>query len=415
MMLLWVRGLVLHRPGRLLGTAAGVAVTVALIVALGAFIVVSGKQMTRRALEGLPVDWQIQLLPGADAAAIAASARQAARLSRLETVGYADVAAFEAKTGGTVQTTGAGKVLGIEPDYLAKLPGQLRVMLGSTSGVVLAQQTAANLHVSVGDTFTIQRFGLAPVELKVAGIVDLPNEDAMFQGIGLPKGAAPQAPPDNVALIPLSDWHGLFDPEAAARPDTVRLQMHALVDRGQLPSNPEAAYASALAAGHNLEAQMAGQGLLANNLAARLDSVREDALYAKVLFLFLGAPGVAVAVLLTLATTVAGRGQRRRDRALLRVRGASVERILSLEAGEVLVTGSTGALAGVFLGWLTGAILLGAEFRGKVPIAWLAGGGLSGFALASAAVLWPAWRDAHSKTVVAERDPAFAGKWLRSG
>jgi putative ABC transport system permease protein len=227
MMALWVRGLVLHRSGRLLGTAAGIAATVALITALGAFILVSSRQLTRRALEGLPVDWQIELSPGADERAIAAAARKAAPVLELETVGYADIPAFEAKAGGTVQTTGAGKVIGIGPDYLSNLPGQLRSMLGSTAGVMLAQQTAANLHASIGDRFTIQRFGLPPVELEVAGIVDLPNADAMFQGIGLSKGAAPQAPPDNVALIPLPDWHRLFDPQAAARPDTVRRQCHA--------------------------------------------------------------------------------------------------------------------------------------------------------------------------------------------
>jgi putative ABC transport system permease protein len=403
MIALWIRGLALHRPGRLLGTAAGVAAAVALIVALGSFIFVSAHQLTRRALESLPVDWQIELLPGADEGAVAASARKAAPLLQLETVGYAEIAAFEANTGGTVQTTGAGKVVGIGPNYLADLPGQLRVMLGDRSGVLLAQQTAANLHASIGDSFTIQRFGLPPVELKVAGIVDLPNADAMFQRIGLPKGAAPQAPPDNVALISRSDWDRLFDPQASARPDTVRLQMHALIDRRQLPASPETAYASALAAGHNFEAKMAGRAILANNLAARLDSAREDALYAKVLFVFLGAPGVAVAVLLTLAIAAAARGQRRRDRALLRVRGASAGRILALEASQALVAGAIGGAAGALLGWLTGATLFGAQFRDSAALSWLVVGALFGLALSVVAALWPAWHDARSKTVVAER------------
>jgi putative ABC transport system permease protein len=417
MMALWVRGLVLHRSGRLLGTAAGIAATVALITALGAFILVSSRQLTRRALEGLPVDWQIELSPGADERAIAAAARKASPVLELETVGYADIPAFETKAGGTVQTTGAGKVIGIGPDYLSNLPGQLRSMLGSTAGVMLAQQTAANLHASIGDRFTIQRFGLPPVELEVAGIVDLPNADAMFQGIGLSKGAAPQAPPDNVALIPLPDWHRLFDPQAAERPDTVRLQMHTLIDRSRLPASPEAAYADALATGHNLEAQMAGRGLLANNLAARLDAVRGDALYAKVLFLFLGAPGIAVAILLTLTVTGAGRAQRRRDQALLRVRGATIERILALAAGEALVAGSAGALIGVLLGWLAAATLLGAKVGDRAPIGWLAGAAAFGLALALLALLWPAWRDARSTSVIAERasiETERAPPWQRA-
>ena len=51
----------------------------------------------------------------------------------------------------------------------------------------------------------------------------------------------------------------------------------------------------------NLEVQVAGQALVANNLGARLDAVRGDALYATVLFLFLGVPGVALAAAMTIA------------------------------------------------------------------------------------------------------------------
>jgi hypothetical protein len=56
---------------------------------------------------------------------------------------------------------------------------------------------------------------------------------------------------------------------------------------------------------NNIEVRIAGSAALANNLAARLDGVRDDALYAKVLFLFLGAPGVVLAALVT--AEVAGR------------------------------------------------------------------------------------------------------------
>jgi putative ABC transport system permease protein len=413
----WLRGLILGRPWRVLGTGAGIAVTVALTVLIGAFITTSAAQMTRRALEGLPVDWQILLVPGTDEQAIAAVARKAAEIAQLETVGYADVAGFEAKTGETVQTTGAGKLIGIGSDYAAYLPNQMRLMLGKASGVLLAQQTAANLHASVGDTFTVERIGLPPAVLEVAGVVDLPNADVMFQGIGLPKGAEPQAPPDNVALIPMKEWHQLFDNQAWARPDTVRLQLHALLDRQQLPKSPDAAYASALAKGHNLEAHVAGQALLANNLAARLDAVRGDALYTKVLFLFLGAPGIGIAILLTVAVTAAGREQRRRDRALLRVRGATLERILALEAGEAIVSAAIGSVVGALLARVASAALFGVKRSFEVPLLWFIAGLVSAWVLTTLALLWPAWRDARSRTVIAERrsiDRSWKPLWVRA-
>ena len=75
--------------------------------------------------------------------------------------------ASKSGAGGTVQTTGAGKVLGIEPDYVDRFPGQIRWLLGSRGGVLIAQQTAANLHVTVGDHVVIHRYPAPDVSLAV--------------------------------------------------------------------------------------------------------------------------------------------------------------------------------------------------------------------------------------------------------
>src|SRR5215813_9379821 len=114
MIWLWLRGLLSRIPGRLLGAIMGVALTVALIAALGAFLIASSTSMTRRASDALPVDWQIELVPGTDTDAVKAAIGQAAATSRVQLAGYADVEAFTASTVGTVQTTGAGKVVGLD-------------------------------------------------------------------------------------------------------------------------------------------------------------------------------------------------------------------------------------------------------------------------------------------------------------
>lgn len=417
MIALWLRGLVLRLPGRLLGAIIGVALTVALIAALGAFLIASSTSMTRRASDTVPVDWQVELVPGTDPEVVEAAIGQATATSRLRLAGYADVEAFEASTGGTVQTTGAGKVVGLDPAYLTAFPGQFRLLLGSLGGVALAQQTAANLHVTVGDTFAIGRVGLPAAELKVAGIVDLPNADSMFQAVGVPPGAAPQAPPDNVALVPLGQWHDLFDQQAVKRPDTVRLQLHANLVHDALPGTPDAAYAAVLGAGHNLEARIAGSGILANNLAARLDGVRSDALYARVLFLFLGTPGAVVATLLTIAVTASGGARRRRDQALLRVRGASVALLLTLAAAEAIVIGVAGAAIGLLLAAVVARFLLGiAAVDGRSAI-WFAIAAVIGLQLALAALLLLAWSEARHSTVSAQRQeigPERVPLWRRS-
>jgi putative ABC transport system permease protein len=417
MMTLWIRAVLLRRSGRVLGAAAGIAGAAALLLALGAFLSSSTATMMRRALENVPIDWQVQLMPGADVEAVESAMGAATRIVERERVQFADVAGFEARTGDSVQTTGAAKVVGVAPTYWTSFPGQLRGLLGATDGVLMMQQTAANLHVTVGDLFTVHRTGLPDVELKVGGIVDLPNADAMFQGVGLPAGAAPLAPPDNVALIPAADWRRLFDAQAALRPDTTRLQLHARIDRDRLPTSPEAAYPAVLAAGHNLEARIAGQALLANNIATRLDAIRTDSLYAKMLFLFLGAPGIVLAALLTMAVGATGRDQRRRDHALLRVRGASNAQILSLAAAEAMGVGVIGLLAGLALAWIATATLLHSALPAAANWPWLLAAAVGALSLAMASVLVPSRRELQSASVHAQRaalGPDRAPVWRRA-
>ncbi len=288
--ILWLKGLLVYRSGRLLGAIMGVALTVALLASIGAFIASSAASMTQRAIMDVPVDWQVQLSPGTDTHTVADAISKATSYTALEEVGYASTNGFTASTGGTVQTTGPGKVLGISTLYRQHFPTQIRSLIGSLDGVLVAQQTAANLHVTVGDTVTILRVGLPPATLKVDGVIDLPNADSLFQAVGVPAGAAPQAPPDNVLLLPSDQWHQLFDRQAVVRPDSIRVQLHVRIAHN-LPADPNAAFTYVQELANNLEARIAGSGIVGDNLAARLDSVREDALYARVLFLFLSASG----------------------------------------------------------------------------------------------------------------------------
>ena len=67
--LIWVRGLIAHRPTRILATVLGVAVGVALIAAIGTFLSATTSRMTQRAIARVPVDWQVQVTPGSDPSA----------------------------------------------------------------------------------------------------------------------------------------------------------------------------------------------------------------------------------------------------------------------------------------------------------------------------------------------------------
>ncbi|MGF6936739.1 putative ABC transport system permease protein [Paraburkholderia sp. UCT70] len=415
---LWFLGLVQERKARLAGAAAGIAITVALLTSLGAFLAQSTASMTRRAIAGVPVDWQVQLVSATTAQSVMAAIGRAATVSRLQTVGYADVAGFEAHTGASVQTTGKGKVLGLDAAYVRDYPAQFRTLLGRLDGVLIAQQTAANLHVTVGDAVTIHRIGLAPVDVRVAGVVDLPHADSLFQAVGVPAGAAPQAPPDNVLLMPIDEWHRLFDPQAAIRPDSIRVQLHVRLAHDRLPADPQAAFAAVRGAARNLEARIAGDGIVADNLAARLDAVRSDALYAKVVFLFLGAPGALLAALLTMAVVASGAGRRRRDQALLRIRGASRAQIMKLAAVEAACVGMGGTIAGLVLAVIVSRMLLGAGIFVVSAFGWIAATALAGVLLAPATMLATAWIDARQTTVATARMTIgydHAALWQRIG
>ena len=70
MIWLWLTGLLRRRPARLVAVTAGAAITVAMLASLGSFLSQSQATMTDRAVRNVAVDWQIQLMSGADPAAV---------------------------------------------------------------------------------------------------------------------------------------------------------------------------------------------------------------------------------------------------------------------------------------------------------------------------------------------------------
>ncbi|MFD0576028.1 ABC transporter permease [Dactylosporangium darangshiense] len=411
----WIAGLVRHRALRLAAVAGGIAIAVALLASLGAFLSTAKDTMTQRAIQRVAVDWQVEAQPGADPTTVEAAVRADPHVVTALPVGYATSAALSSATGGTTQSTGSAQVLGLPDTYAATFPGELRTLSGADRGVLLVQQTAANLHAVPGDRITIRRAGLPDTMVTVDGVVDLPAIDALFQKVGAPPGAQPQAPPDNVLLLPADRWHTLFDPLAAVRPDLVRIQVHARVHH-DLPPDPAAAYTTVTAGAHHLEADLAGAGLVGDNLGATLAAARSDARYADLLFLFLGLPGAVVAALLTAAVTASGAARRRREQALLRARGASASHLLRLAAAEAALVG----LGGAALGLAVAAIIARAGFSAALgSTGWAAVAALLGLVIAVLTVVVPAYRDLSATTVAGARRSTSRARrppaWMRYG
>jgi putative ABC transport system permease protein len=401
---LWLSGLVKRRTARIAGLCAGVTLTVALLSTLSLFLSESGASMTRRAIADVPIDWQVEAVPAADHTALVDAIKKAAPIKVVHQVEYVQVDGFEARTSDTTQQTGPGKVIAFDKDYAIDFPRELRWLAGKRSGVLIAQQTAANLHVGPGDKVSIARVGLPATEVVIDGVVDLPDADALFQGVGLPPQAAPQAPPDNVVILPMAEWHREFDPQQVKRPDTTRTQFHVKLVHDGLPSDPTSAYTVVEGQSRNLEARVAGQALISNNLGSRLDAVRSDALYATVLFLFLGVPGVALAVLLTVSFANAGAGLRNQEQALLRIHGASDGKAMLIWLSEPFAVGIVATTLGL-AGSLMFAAYWGSLALDAGAVTFAAAAAVVGGLAVMAVIAFTGWWTSRATTVVGARHP----------
>ena len=416
----WTLGLLRRRRGRLAATVAGIAAAVALVACLGSFLAAAQGSMTARAIRSVTVDWQVEVQPGAQPSTVLSTVQSAPGVHAALPVGFARSSGLIAQTGGSTQTTGPAMVLGIPPNYREQFPGAIRTLVGADSGVLIAQQTAANLHVAPGDTVHIGRAGMAPVDVVVDGVVDLPQADSLFQKVGAPVAAQPVAPPDNVLILGQAQWHSVFDPLSALRPDLLSTQIHTAIDHA-LPPDPGSAYTQVSAAAHNLEARSAGGAQVGDNLGAALGAARSDAAYARVLFLFLGLPAGVLAGLLTATVVAAGADRRRRDQALLRARGATRRQLLWIAAAEAAVVGILGSAVGLVAAALVGLVTFGSPSLGadaRTAMGWAAASAAVGMGIAAAAVLAPAWRDLRESTIITARADVRRTRpprWTRSG
>ena len=398
--LLWAKSFIRREKTNLIGSVAGIAVAVAMLATLAGFFAATESSMTRQAIADVPVDWQVQLQPGADFNTAIAELEKNPGSSNLVQVGYFTTPGFQATTGNTTQTTGTGKVIGLGDGYRTAFPAEIRDLVGQGS-VLLAQQTAANLHAAPGTIISIQRPGMDPAQLKVDAVVDLPQADSFFQVVGAAPGAAPQAPPDNVLIIPLQQWHDLFDPVSAIAPQSSWIELHATIPH-HFSASPASAFTDVSGMARNYESRLAGAGIVGNNLAARLDVARADALYARVLFLFLGLPGAMLAAAMTAVLIASTAVKRRRDQALLRLRGATTRQLVQLASTEALIVGGAGSVLGLALAAIAVRATFGRWGFGigtSSSILWGVVAALIGLALAVAMIVIPAWRNARSMMV----------------
>lgn len=407
----WTWGLLRSRPLVMGAMAASIALTVALVASLGSFAAASQSSLTVRAAKSVAVDWQVQVTPSGTPGAVRQAIQSVFRVRVVEPVDYARISGLSSTSATGTRATGATTVVGLPPRYASRISGEIRYLVGAHRGVLIQQQTAANLGAGPG-SIVLAQTASGPVRIKVDGVVDLPKADSFFQVVGTPAGAGAAAPPDNVILAPESTFASL------AKGSAVVHQFHVVLDHAGLPADPAAAADEVTASANHLAAVVAGGALVGNNLAAALSAAREDAIYARLLFLLLGLPGLALSAMV--ATLVVGlrADGRRRESALLLMRGASRRAVVATTAGEGIVVAAAGTAAGLLFGVLCVHILLPGT---PVSTGWMTAAAVVGAILAMATQLLPAFRSTFrfcSDSVVmnAARVPATRQPWfLRLG
>lgn len=372
---------VVRRPLDTVVAALAIALTVAFLASLGSFAAATGNRLTERASGRVPVDWQVQLGRGADAAAVTRAVAAVPGLAGWRPVDYAKVRGLTATSAAGTRTTGTAYVVSLPPDYARFAPSELRTLLGSSTGAVLQQQTASNLAAQPGTVVTVLGTGKS---VPVSGVVDLPNADSFFQVVGATGAATSTPAPDNVLLVPPAVFATL-----APQADVIH-QLHVRLNHAGLPGDPAAAADEVRARANHLVSTVAGTALVGDNLEAALSGAREDALYARLLVMLLGAPGLVLSAVVTGLVISLRNDRQRRDLGLLRLRGATPRRAALLLGATALLDGVLGGVLGALGAWAATRAALGPG--ASLSTKWLCGAALAGLVLAVTVELAPVAR-----------------------
>jgi putative ABC transport system permease protein len=298
-----------------------------------------------------------------------------AEIGRLRGVGHADrLAIFDLPAGslrGSGPPLGAPiRVFAFDQSYLAHHPAV--TMSGGAfipGSAVLSVEASRALAAAVGATVNLSLPGRgAPVALGVSGVADLSRAASLFASrnpdrpgdfIYVPNSivVSPELFEDLV-LPPLRIDAGAASP-ALKTPPLLGVDVH--IDRSQLSADPASALIRTQGWRRSIERIAPGQVVVVDNLSRALTVARSDAVIAKILFLFLGLPGVLLAAFLSAyAGSMLARAQRR-EHAVLRSRGAQPAHLRRLLAYNTLGVSSLGALFGLGLGIATLIVVFGAE------------------------------------------------------
>ena len=340
----------------------GLALAVGLFAGILFFVDVTTRQMTETALAPVRIDLVAHTTsPDVKMADVATSLVSQHGITTVEPVTTADFLSA-VKVGGA-QPSPAGRMFAIAPSYFQNFD-VLRISEGKLDpkGVMVSEAMAIAQNLKVGDPVTFTFAGIdQPITLPVSGIVNMDNADALFATATENENALVA----DVALVDIAWFRSNLESKLAALvanpPTTLPAgavlfdpQVHIKMDRSLLPSDPTKAALQTDSFRRQVERQFPGQIKVVDNLSGAFKTAQADVLSAKILFIFLGLPGVALAAYLAKFAAELFAEAQRREIGLLRTRGATPGQITSILA----VTSLFLAIGGSFLGLVFGMLIL---------------------------------------------------------
>ncbi len=340
----------------------GLALAVGLFAGILFFVDGATRRMTTAAIAPVSLDLVAHAVNPADAYADLAPAIAAkSGILAAETVVSADFAS--AGKPGQPKLSPSGRIFALAPSWFKKFD-LVQVQRGSfvAGGAVISEAMALSEGITLGDTIAFNFAGIdRPVILPVSGIAAMDKADPLFSTAT----EAENALVTDVAFVDLGWFNATLrgplqamvaNPPASLAPGAVLIdpQVDIKINRDLLPSDPTLAALHTDSLRRSVERLFSGRIKAVDNLSGALVTASSDVLSARILFIFLGLPGILLAAWLSKFAAELFADSQRREISLLRTRGAR-----PLQIGTIIALSSLFlAVAGSILGLLVGLGLL---------------------------------------------------------
>lgn len=310
--------------------------------------------------------------------------RQIEGIAFAEQLSFADLGPGSLSAGNTLQTP--ARVFGFDAGYLAN-DRTIRIVEGAQvpGEAMISAEASKALSVGVGDSIWLALPDDSRMRQSISGIVDLTQARSLFSSrrgadletfIYIPSAVIVDAAQFAQTVVPA------FERAATRRGDRPKAppvrEVDIGVERDLLDAEPGIALEQTQRIAAAVNSIATGQDFLIDNISNTLAVARNDAATAKQMFAFLGVPGAMLAAMIAAYAGIVLGSTERRERATLRMRGASRHHLLVMLAVRVSCVITTGALVALALGYASAILVIGHHSLTRASFASLALSGALG-------------------------------------